>query len=140
MISDLKRVRRSVWSAAAAGEMAFIQYLNFDNENLPLPDSYEVELEDKEADSGGETEAGTIQRDVVRAGVVEISVSFSVTPTWLVKLTEYKQQDSITVKYFDPETVDVKTTQMYVDGFKAKLEKDTSYKGLWTVSFVLKEF
>jgi len=31
-------------------------------------------------------------------------------------------------------------TQMYVEGFKMKLEKDTSYKGLWTVSFSLKEF
>lgn len=120
--------------------MAFIQYLTFDGENLPLPDSYEVNLEDKEADSGGETEAGTIQRDVVRAGVVEISVSFSVTQTWLKKLTEYKQKESITVLYFDPETATQVQTQMYVDGFKAKLEKDTSYKGLWTVSFTLKEF
>jgi hypothetical protein len=33
-----------------------------------------------------------------------------------------------------------KQTEMYVDGFKSKLEKDTSYKGLWTVSFSLKEF
>ena len=120
--------------------MAFIQYLTFDGENLPLPDSYEVNLEDKEADSGGETEAGTIQRDVVRAGVVEISVSFSVTQVWLKKLTEYKQQESITVLYFDPETATQIQTQMYVEGFKAKLEKDTSYKGLWTVSFTLKEF
>ena len=99
--------------------MAFIQYLNFDGENLPLPTSYEVDMEDKEADSGGETEAGTIQRDVVRAGVREISVSFSVTPTWLKKLTEYKQQESITVRYFDPETIAVKQTQMYVEGFKS---------------------
>ena len=80
--------------------MAFFQYLVFDGENLPLPDSYEVELEDVEADSGGETEAGTTQRDVVRHGVVRIPGSFSVT---------------------------------------AKLKKDTSYKGLWTVSFTLKE-
>ena len=29
--------------------MAFFQYLVFDGENLPLPDSYEVELEDVEA-------------------------------------------------------------------------------------------
>ena len=28
---------------------------------------------------------------------------------------------------------------MYVEGFKAKLKKDTSYKGLWVVSSVLKE-
>ena len=32
--------------------MAFFQYLVFDGENLPLPDSYEVELEDVEADPG----------------------------------------------------------------------------------------
>ena len=48
--------------------------------------------------------------------------------------------DEIIVLYFDPETVEQKQTEMYVEGFKAKLEKDTSYKGLWTVSFVLKEF
>ena len=41
--------------------MAFFQYLNFDGVDLPLPDSYEVDMADKEADSGGETEAGTMQ-------------------------------------------------------------------------------
>ena len=38
--------------------MAFIQYLTFDGTSLPLPDSYEVQMDDVEADSGGETEAG----------------------------------------------------------------------------------
>ena len=33
----------------------------------------------------------------------------------------------------------MKTAEMYVTGYKAKLKKDTSYKGLWTVSFTLKE-
>jgi hypothetical protein len=33
---------------------AFIQYLNFDGVDLPLPDSYEVGMSDVEADSGGE--------------------------------------------------------------------------------------
>ena len=28
---------------------------------------------------------------------------------------------------------------MLVEGFKAKLRKDTSYKGLWIVSFMLKD-
>ena len=118
--------------------MAFIQYLNFDGEDLPLPDSYEVELKDVEADSGGETEAGTKQRDVVRTGVVTNTVSFSVSPAWLKKLTEYKNRDKIQVRYFDTETLDVKQTEMFVEGFKAKLEKDKSYKGLWNVSFTLK--
>ena len=119
--------------------MAFFQYLVFDGENLPLPESYEVELEDVEADSGGETEAGTTQRDVVRHGVARIPVSFSVTAKWLAKLAAYAKKDKIVVQYFDTETLGLKTAEMYVMGYKAKLRKDTSYKGLWTVSFTLKE-
>ena len=46
----------------------------------------------------------------------------------------------LTVKYFSPDTLQYKTAQMYIDGFKAKLEHDTSYKGLWTVNFTLNEF
>ena len=112
--------------------MAFFQYLVFDGENLPLPDSYE-------ADSGGETEAGTTQREVVRHGVVRIPVSFSVTAKWLKKLAGYAKLDKISVQYFDVETAELKLAEMYVTGYKAKLRKDTSYKGLRTVRFTLKE-
>ena len=77
--------------------------------------------------------------DVVRTGVVMISVSFSVAQKWLRLLTRYKQQEKIRVGFFDPETVSVRQTEMYVEGFKAKIKKDTSYKGLWIVSFTLKE-
>lgn len=119
--------------------MAFIQYLNFNQKPLPLPDSYDIDLSDVEADSGGETEAGTTQRDVVRTGVVSISVSFSVSAKWLKLLTAYSKLPKITVQYFDTEVLDLKETEMYITGFKAKLEKDTSYRGLWTVSFTLKE-
>jgi len=52
--------------------MAYIQYLVFNGRSLPKPDSYDVGLSDVEADSGGETEAGTTQRDVVRTGVADI--------------------------------------------------------------------
>ena len=63
----------------------------------------------------------------------------ALTQKWLRLLTGYKQQEKIRVRFFDPETASVKQTEMYVEGFKAKLKKDTSYKGLWIVSFVLKE-
>lgn len=46
----------------------------------------------------------------------------------------------MTVKYYDPETAAVKAAEMYIDGFKAKLVQDTSYRGLWSVSFTLREF
>ncbi len=120
--------------------MAFIQYLTFDGIALPLPDSYEVQMADVEADSGGETEAGTTQRDVVRLGVVFILVTFSVSPKWLKLLTGFKQKEKIAVRYFDTETLEVKQTEMFIEGYKASLVKDTSYKGLWKVSFTLKEF
>ena len=120
--------------------MAFIQYLKFDDLNLPLPDSYDIDISDVEADSSGETEAGTTQRDVVRNGVVTIAVSFSVSPKWLKILTAYSKKPKIPVWYFDTETLALKSTEMYITGFKAKLEKDTSYKGLWTVSLSLNEF
>ena len=119
--------------------MAFMTYLKFDGTDLPLPTSYEVTMIDVEADSGGETEAGTIQRDVVRLGVVSIAVTFQVTQKWLRLLTGFKQREKIPVDYFDMETAEMKRTEMYVQGFKSKLEKDTSYKGLWTVSFSLME-
>lgn len=120
--------------------MAFIQYLNFNGENLPLPMTYDMEFTDVEADTSGDTEAGTRQRDVLRSGVVSISVSFQVSPTWLKKLSVYQKEAKIKVSYFDTTELDIKETDMFMEGFKSSLVKDTSYKGLWKVSFTLQEF
>lgn len=120
--------------------MAHLQYLVFNNENIPMPASYDMDLSDVEADSGGTTEAGTIQRDVVREGVVEIKVSFNVSQKWLKKFSAYKKLSSITVKYLDTSTMTQATTAMYIDGYAVKLVSDTSYGSLWNVSFTLKEF
>lgn len=120
--------------------MAHLTYLVFNGENIPKPASYDISLSDVEADSGGMTEAGTTQRDVVREGVVEIKVNFNVSKTWLKKLTAYKRLSSITVGYLDLESQNITNTQMYITGFQSKLAADTSYGGLWEVSFTLKEF
>ena len=56
------------------------------------------------------------------------------------KLTAYSKLNKLTVQYFDTDSLSLKETEMYIDGFKAKLEQDTSYKGLWAVDFTLKEF
>ena len=76
----------------------------------------------------------------MRQGVVDISVSFTVTAVWLKKLTAYSKQNKLTVQYFDTDSLSLKETEMYIDEFRAKLEQDTSYKGLWTVDFTLKEY
>ena len=105
-----------------------------------MPASYSVSLSDVEADSGGVTEAGTTQRDVVREGVVQIIVTFRVSKKWLNKFSAYKELASITVGYLDMETMNIVNTQMYIDGYQVKLVSDTSYGSLWEVSFTLKEF
>lgn len=120
--------------------MAFIQYLRINGEDLPLPTSYSSELKDVQADSSGETEAGTTQRDVIRSGVVNIQVSFQVSATWLQKLATFRKLPKMKVRYFDSETLNYKDTEMYIEGFKSSLEKDTSYKSLWKVSFDLIEY
>ena len=59
---------------------------------------------------------------------------------WLKVLTGFKQREKISVGYFDMETLEMKESEMFVEGYKAALVKDTSFKGLWKVSFTLKEF
>ena len=120
--------------------MAHMQYLVFNNENVPMPASYSMDLTDVEADSGGTTEAGTTQRDVVREGVVEIGLTFRVSQKWLKKFSAYKKLASITVQYLDTSTMTLATTTMYIDGYQVKLVSDTSFGSLWEVSFTLKEF
>lgn len=69
-----------------------------------------------------------------------IQVDFSVSPKWLKVLTGFKQKEKIGVEYFDTESLEMGKTEMYMEGFKAGLVKDTSFKGLWKVSFTLREF
>lgn len=115
-------------------------YLIINGIELPLPDSYSVDYRDIEADTGGETEAGTIQRDIVRHRVASISVEFSCSPKLVKTLSSLSKQSNLKVKYLDTETLSLKDAEMYMEGFKVKLIKDTSYKGLWEVSFSLEEY
>ena len=66
-------------------------------------------------------------------------MAFQVTQKLLKLMTGFKKKEKISVDYFDTETAEMRNAEMYMEGFKSKLEKDTSYKGLWTVSFNLKE-
>ena len=120
--------------------MKYQSYLIIEGVDLPLPNSYDLEFRDIEADTGGETEAGTIQRDIVRNKVASISVSFSCSPKLVKTLSSFANKSNLKVKYLDTETLELKESQMYIDKLQVKLIKDTSYKGLWEVSFSLEEY
>lgn len=120
--------------------MSYQTYLIVNGESLPLPTAYALDYRDIEADSGGETEAGTIQRDVVRHGVVTLQVAFNCSPTWVKRLSALVQMPMLQVKYLDTRDLQLKTTTMYIDNFSVQLVKDTSYQGLWEVSFSLHEY
>ena len=120
--------------------MALPKYLVINDTELPLPESYGIDLESLDADTTGTTEAGTTQRDIVRFGIVTISASFSVNATWLKRLTAFSKMEKLTVEYFDPDDLALKETEMYMDKFKASLMQTTPNKGFWKVSFTLYEF
>ena len=115
-------------------------YLVINGQVLPLPTTYSLEYRDIESDSGGETEAGTLQRDVVRSGVVTLQVAFNCSPLWVKRLSALIQVSLLQVQYLDTRDLQLKTTTMYLDNFSVQLVKDTSYQGLWEVSFSLHEY
>lgn len=120
--------------------MTFQTYLKINGTALPVQkDDYSVEYTDVVADSGGVTEAGTTIRDVIREGIPSISVTIPVSITWLKKLRKLKKLPSLSVEWLDPETGELSSGTMYMDGFKVSLEHDTSTGSLWTVSFSLED-
>lgn len=115
-------------------------YLKFNDETVPVKkDDYTVSYNDVVSGGSGKTEAGTVIRDVIREGVPSISVNLDVTITWLKKLRAYKKRPALTVSWFDPDTGALSEREMYMDSFKASLAHDTSYGGLWNVSFTLED-
>ena len=112
--------------------MTFKTYLKINGFALPVQkDDYSIDYSDVVADSGGVTEAGTTIRDVIREGVPSV--------TWLKKLRKLKKEPYLNVEWLDPETGELTTGTMYMDGFKVSLEHDTSSGSLWTVSFSLED-
>ena len=49
----------------------------------------------------------------------------------------YAKKDKIQVSYFDTETLGVRETEMYITGFKSKLEKDKATAGFAVCRLIL---
>ena len=120
--------------------MTFQTYLKINGKVIPVQkDNYSIDYTDVIADSGGVTEAGTTIRDVIREGVPSISVQIPVSASWLKTLRKLKKEPSLNVEWLDPDTGELSSGIMYMDGFKVSLEHDTSGGSLWMVSFSLED-
>ena len=114
-------------------------YFN-DEEVALLKGSYKLGYTDEE--SLNKSEAGTVIREMIREGVLKISVSTYADDEWAQKFRAYKALDSLTVKYYDPAALDFEEFEGYITNFacdlyKGDVDDSEGYenKTFWTVSF-----
>ena len=120
--------------------------LYFNNEEIALlKGSYKLNYTDVE--SLNKSEAGTTIREMIREGVLKISVQTYADDTWVQKFRAYKALDSVTVKYYDPAALDFEEFEGYITNFacdlyKADVDDSNGYtnKTFWSVSFDIAEY
>ena len=120
--------------------------LYFNGEEVALlKGSYKLGYTDEE--SLNKSEAGTVIREMIREGVLKISVSTYADDEWAQKFRAYKALDSLTVKYYDPAALDFEEFEGYITNFacdlyKGDVDDSENYenKTFWTVSFDIAEY
>lgn len=120
--------------------------LYFNAEEIALlKGSYKLNYTDVE--SLNKSEAGTTIREMIREGVLKISVQTYADDTWVKKFRDYKAEDSISVKYYDPSALDFVTFTGYITNFNcdlqiADVDDSNGYtnKTFWSVSFDIAEY
>lgn len=107
--------------------------LKFGSDEFPLyKGSYSLSMQNKE--TVNETEAGTLIRDIKRAGVPHLSVSSPVDNTWYQKLSTYADDTSITFSYYDPVSLTEQTFSGFMQNLKFDLVADLANTH-WNASF-----
>ena len=115
-------------------------YLKIENNVLPVEPRKGYSLSLSDYDRTSQTEAGTTVREVTRADIPSISVTFDCDKEMLTEMRGYKSKASVSVKYFDPsETNELKDDLMYVTNYKEQMLADTRDGGIWKISFDLED-
>lgn len=110
-------------------------YLLFDNEAVPVSSDKDYNVNPADYDKVNQTEAGTYVRDLIKSNFPSISVSMTVSDSWLGKLYVYKAKRSITVQYYFAGAT--YSALMFMQDLSAKRSADLTSKTLWDVSFSL---
>lgn len=84
-------------------------------------------------DIKGQTEAGTNRRDLIRAGILGLSVKLSADSATKILLEGFNEEASLTVKYYSEAAEALVEWSAYMDGLSSDLVTD----GEWDCSFNL---
>ena len=118
--------------------------LNINNVDMPKPTSYQVGVQDLDSAETVRSESGILHRDRIRVGVRKISVSWTVKAADISKILKAVQNESCTVKFFDPQENSVKTATMYagdrVPTLSVQTNENDTDNTWWDLSFDLIEF
>lgn len=118
--------------------------LNINNVDMPKPTSYQVGVQDLDSAETVRSESGILHRDRIRAGVRKISVSWTVKAADISKILKAVQNESCTVKFFDPQENSIKTATMYagdrVPTLSVQTNENDTNNTWWDLSFDLVEF
>ena len=120
--------------------------LYFNAEEVALKKgSYKLNFADVE--SLNKSEAGTTIREIIREGIVKISVTDIVDDAGVKKYRDYKALDSLTIKYYDPSALAFVEFTGYLTNFNcdlmyADVDDSNGYtnKTFWSVSFDIAEY
>ena len=121
--------------------MTGMEFLKIAGEVLPVKrDDYSLTYTDVEATSTGTTEAGTNHVDIIREGVPEVSVTLTVTKTWLQKLRTFKKEGVLDCEYYDAEAGKLLPWKARIVDFSATVKDSSRADGaVWDVSFKMED-
>lgn len=87
------------------------------------------------ADYTQQTEAGTTQRDVIRAGyLAQLSVDITVPGTVKALFDGYSKEPSLTLTLWSDESSSSRSWTCYISSYTAKLKRDTDTATYWDLS------
>ncbi len=121
--------------------MTGMTFLKISGEEIPVKrDDYSLAYPDIEASSTGQTEAGTKHVDLIREGVPEVSVTLTVTRTWLQKLRLFKRAGVLDCEYYDAGSGALIPWKARMVDFSSKVNDSSKADGaVWDVSFKLED-
>ena len=112
-------------------------YLILNDTEIPLTRGSYAENREY-VDNRNVTEAGSTVREIIRTGIVSLSVTLTCDSVTKQMLDYYADQSTLNVSYWSEKSGSLQVITGFLDGYRADLKIDTSER-FYEVSFNVKE-